>query len=161
MAAFHSDLLEQAEHLAKRERSRPKQASLRRAVSTAYYALFHLLISEAVGNWRRPEQRASLARSFDHGRMKTAYREERARITAGMSTHPDPARANALLGLATTFLDMQEQRHAADYDSAVTWTRTDVLGKIRAVKAAFVGWASIRDEQEAQDFLLSLFVRKR
>jgi hypothetical protein len=30
---------------------RSKQASLRRAVSTAYYALFHLLIDEAVGKW--------------------------------------------------------------------------------------------------------------
>ena len=47
---FPEDLLEQAKHLASRERTKPKQASLRRAVSTAYYALFHLLISEAVLN---------------------------------------------------------------------------------------------------------------
>ena len=38
-----TDLLEQADHLARRERKRPKQASLRRAVSAAYYGLFHLL----------------------------------------------------------------------------------------------------------------------
>jgi uncharacterized protein (UPF0332 family) len=44
--AFADDLLEQALHLANRERKGPRQASLRRAVSTAYYALFHLLISE-------------------------------------------------------------------------------------------------------------------
>jgi len=49
--AFADDLLEQAYHLARRERKNPTQASLRRAVSTAYYALFHLLIDEAVGNW--------------------------------------------------------------------------------------------------------------
>ena len=49
--AFADDLLEQAYHLANRESGDPKQASLRRAVSTAYYALFHLLIDEAVGNW--------------------------------------------------------------------------------------------------------------
>ena len=40
--SFPNDLLEQARHLANREPKRPKQASLRRAVSTAYYALFHL-----------------------------------------------------------------------------------------------------------------------
>jgi len=40
--AFPNDLLEQAKHLAIREKKRPRQASLRRAVSTAYYALFHL-----------------------------------------------------------------------------------------------------------------------
>jgi hypothetical protein len=53
-------LLEQAQHLVKREPKRPKQASLRRAISTAYYALFHLLISEAVLNWRRAEDRVEL-----------------------------------------------------------------------------------------------------
>jgi uncharacterized protein (UPF0332 family) len=43
---YCDDLLEQALHLAKREKKKPRQASLRRAVSTAYYALFHLLIHE-------------------------------------------------------------------------------------------------------------------
>jgi uncharacterized protein (UPF0332 family) len=46
-------LLEQAQHLANREKKRPRQASLRRAVSTAYYALFHLLIHEATRNWKK------------------------------------------------------------------------------------------------------------
>jgi len=39
-----ADLLEQAAHLASRERGRPRQVSLRRAISTAYYSLFHLVI---------------------------------------------------------------------------------------------------------------------
>ncbi len=42
--SLHDDLLIQATHLATLETTRPKQASLRRAVSTAYYALFHFLI---------------------------------------------------------------------------------------------------------------------
>ena len=54
---YAADLLEQARHLAKRGKKRPRQASLRRAVSTAYYALFHLLISEATLNWKRVDQR--------------------------------------------------------------------------------------------------------
>jgi len=41
------DLLAQARLLATKEPRRPKDASLRRAVSTAYYALFHLLTDEA------------------------------------------------------------------------------------------------------------------
>src|ERR1035438_8098301 len=40
--------------------------------STAYYALFHLLIREATGNWKRDVQRARLARTFEHGRMRKA-----------------------------------------------------------------------------------------
>ena len=48
---FPDDLLEQAYDLAQKEPANPKQASLRRAVSTAYYSLFHLLIDEAVSKW--------------------------------------------------------------------------------------------------------------
>src|SRR5215475_8615401 len=65
------DLLEQAQHLVSRERTRPRQASLRRALSTAYYALFHLLISEATQLWKRPQDRIELARVFEHIHMKT------------------------------------------------------------------------------------------
>lgn len=50
-AALHAQLLHQARHLAIKEPSRPQQASLRRAVSTAYYALFHFLIDEACRIW--------------------------------------------------------------------------------------------------------------
>jgi hypothetical protein len=42
-----ADLLAQARRLVSLDPRRPRQASLRRAISTAYYALFHLLISEA------------------------------------------------------------------------------------------------------------------
>ncbi len=68
--AYHDDLLDQALHLARRDVTRPKQANLRRAVSTAYYALFHLLVSESVSYWRLKRQRTLLARSFDHRKMK-------------------------------------------------------------------------------------------
>ena len=48
------------------------QANLRRAVSAAYYALFHFLIDEACGNWIRPEQRGKLGRAFEHKQMSDA-----------------------------------------------------------------------------------------
>jgi uncharacterized protein (UPF0332 family) len=41
--AYHDDLLDQALKLVHEEPSNPKQAGLRRAVSAAYYAVFHLL----------------------------------------------------------------------------------------------------------------------
>jgi hypothetical protein len=63
--SFAEDLLEQAHHLAYREATDPKQASLRRAVSTAYYAVFHLMIDEAVGQWSVERQRGMLGRTFE------------------------------------------------------------------------------------------------
>src|SRR5579863_4007092 len=67
---FADDLLEQARHLANREPKRPRQASLRRAVSAAYYALFHLLTTETAKNWKRASDRARIARIFDHAQMR-------------------------------------------------------------------------------------------
>ena len=61
--AFAQDLLEQSRHFANREPKRPRQASLRRAISTAYYALLHLLTTAAVANWKNVRQRAVLAYS--------------------------------------------------------------------------------------------------
>ena len=45
--SLHADLLRQARQLALKEPRRPSQASLRRAISASYYALFHLLVDEA------------------------------------------------------------------------------------------------------------------
>lgn len=44
---MHQDLLEQAIKLAKLDIRKPKQANLRRSISSAYYALFHLLVDDA------------------------------------------------------------------------------------------------------------------
>src|SRR5690348_10656250 len=88
---YSADLLEQAKHLAKREKNKPRQASLRRAASTAYYALFHFLIYEATLNWRRPEQRKSLSRFFEHGKMKAACEKQKGMCNAYINTSPRPA----------------------------------------------------------------------
>jgi hypothetical protein len=41
---MHDDLFAQAEMLAKVDATKPKQVNLRRAVSSAYYAVFHYLV---------------------------------------------------------------------------------------------------------------------
>src|SRR5579864_2250274 len=139
--AFPDDLLEQAQHLAQREPKRPKQASLRRAVSTAYYALFHLLITETTKNWKRPAERHTLARMFEHtlmGKVCTAKRDE---LNAYFNTHPPPSPildvSRQLHIVAETFVQMLQHRHIADYDSSAKWTRTDAIEKSESVKAAF------------------------
>ena len=42
------------------------EANIRRSVSSAYYALFHLLVRDAILNWKHPGHRSRLARTFDH-----------------------------------------------------------------------------------------------
>lgn len=157
---FPDHLLEQAKHLANRERKRPRQASLRRAVSTAYYALFHLLIHEATLNWRRVDQRAVLARYFEHGKMKAASDKQRAECNRFFSssppTGPELNSYRHLYNVADTFFQSQQQRHTADYDNSKQWTRTEVLTQVTLVQGAFHSWKAIRKEPLAQAYLISL-----
>jgi uncharacterized protein (UPF0332 family) len=146
--AYHDDLLDQALHLAQRDPTRPKQANLRRAVSTAYYALFHLLISETVNYWRLKRQRTLLARSFDHRKMKGACHSCR-------SQNAD------LKAVAEAFVDLQSARHLADYDNSKVWAKMEALSKIDKATLAFTMWKRVRTHAEAQDLLLSLFAADR
>ena len=163
--AFPEDLLEQARHLAQRESKRPRQASLRRAVSTAYYALFHLLITETTKNWKRPAERFTLARMFDHAFMAKACAAKRDSLISHFNTHPSPSAQleiqKHLHVVAVTFVRMLQDRHTADYDSSTQWTRTDTLEAIDSVQAAFQSWKAIRTGHDAQNFLVTLLLRER
>jgi uncharacterized protein (UPF0332 family) len=163
--AFHEDLLEQAQHLARRERQRPRQASLRRAVSTAYYALFHLLISETTKNWKRRAERNTLARMFEHAQMSRVCAGKRDQLNTFFNTHP-PAGPEVevskhLQFVARTFVQMLQDRQTADYDNSTSWTRTDALAAVKLVKTAFESWRVIGKEPAAQNFLVTLLLRER
>ena len=163
--AYADDLLEQAWHLARREPKRPRQASLRRAVSTAYYALFHLLIDETIRNWRRPAERNTLARMFEHSVMGRSCEKKRQELEDYFNTKPHAGArltsARHLYLVAETFSKMQQRRHEADYDGSIKWTRTQTLEEVDSVEAAFQSWKAIRNEPAAQDFLVTLLLKKR
>ena len=75
MPDLQDDLLDQAEFLLSRDERRPKQANLRRAVSAAYYALFHQLAADTTFNHlsSRPRLLQEYARrSLGHHEMKAA-----------------------------------------------------------------------------------------
>jgi uncharacterized protein (UPF0332 family) len=158
--AYHDDLLAQAFSLVHKEPRNPKQASLRRAVSSAYYALFHLLVSEAVANWSRVPLRAALGRAFDHNIMKAA--SNRIQDTRQFPfTGEDPKVVAALKAVAKIFAQLQQERHIADYDNTTFWSRTEALARVKSAEQAFVTWKAIRDEPIAQAYLVSLVVKKR
>ena len=163
--AFPDDLLEQAQHLARREPKRPKQASLRRSVSTAYYALFHLLITETTRNWKRPAERHTLARMFEHTHMGKVCTTKRDELNSYFNRNPSPSQqvnvSRHLHVVVETFVQMLQHRHTADYDSSTRWTRTDANEKIESVKAAFDSWRAIRNEHAAQNFLVTLLLKER
>ena len=131
-----------------------KQASLRRAISTAYYALFHLLIDEAVSNWAVERHRSILARTFEHGKMRAICGDVLKIAKSGGSVLPE------LHTVAGNFIQLQEQRYLADYDNSKDWSRADVLIVLKLATDAFTAWRAISTHDAAQDFLLQLFLPK-
>jgi hypothetical protein len=162
--AFADDLLELAHDLADLHRERPRQASLRRAVSTAYYAIFHLLIFEATANWARPELRAILGRCFDHGQMKAASETKVSQINFAFKDNaPDSAEKTVAIHLRTVakaFIQAQNRRNDADYNMVKDWEPLEVDKQIASVNDAFTTWYTIRDEAVAQAYLVSLLGTK-
>ena len=131
--AFPDDLLKDAFLLAARGGKNPKQSSLRRAVSTAYYALFHLLIADFVLNWKTKDQRVRLGRMFDHSRMRNASFKP-------ASSSPTPVEAD-LMKVINAFGLLQDDRHSADYDVAKEWTRADAINSLTIAVDAFKAWS--------------------
>src|SRR5580692_1579368 len=147
---FAEDLLKQAFLLLNKESKNPTQASLRRSVSTAYYALFHLLVQEASANWSRADTRDYLARAFEHKTMKDAStRAENATYDSSVS----PQVATKLKSVARAFRELQLQRHLADYSNATKWDRIKASAKVDQAKTAFNDWKSIRNEFVTQKYL--------
>jgi hypothetical protein len=132
------------------ELEKKTEATLRRALSTAYYALFHLLIESACNNWPEP-QRNKIARQFDHRRMKEVSENVAKRCVAGSD----------LFIVTDTFVHLQEVRHAADYDLSVTFSVVDVGIELDAHQLAFEAWGRIKTQTESQDYLFSLLFRDR
>ncbi len=170
-ATLHGQLLEQAMHLATRDRHRPRMANLRRAVSSAYYGLFHLLVHEATCRFlpARPADtrtlalRRTLARSLAHKEMKNT-----SRLFAGLSSHWPPWLAPllgsrgsvplAIRSLARTFVLLQEARHEADYDISRAFTRQEVRLLIDEARTAERGWRKGARTQEIATLYLYALV---
>jgi hypothetical protein len=158
--AYHDELLQQAKELVHKNPNTPTQADLRRSVSSAYYALFHLLIFEACLNWSNDISRPGLARMFDHGVMKKVSKKV---TDASKMPYPgeDPAIVDKLRSFAGLFVQLQEQRHEADYNIKDAWTLTQSLKEVLGAYRAFAIWQEIRTEKISQDYLVSLLIRPR
>lgn len=156
-------LLEQARHLARRERTRPRQASLRRAISTAYYALFHFLIREAIrqmGPNLGIENHNRIYRWFDHRTMYQVARSFSQIVVRipGSKEILIQGNTGSVKHIAQWFADLQELRHSADYDPGAVFLRGDVQDNVNRVETAFLLWPQVKKSSEANAFLISFLL---
>jgi uncharacterized protein (UPF0332 family) len=148
------ELLEDARHLAAKGATEQRTSCMRRAVSTAYYAVFHLLVEDFIVNWPFPDQRARLARMFDHKKMRDAA------FSPVDVKNPTQVEA-ALVDVKAAFRQLQGDRHRADYDLSWNIVATEVADAITLAESIFTKWQSIRIEEIARQHLLSMFGANR
>lgn len=155
------DLLRQADYLASYEGSNPSQAALRRAVSTAYYALFHLLIEDAAQRWQGTLQASTgIERAFQHGPMKSISLQFANRHWRDWHGNLQPVPVT-LQRVANAFVSLQEERHTADYDNHEQWTFSEVQRVIGLAQSAFQNWGAVRTHPVAGDYLLAMLLNKQ
>lgn len=158
-------LLESADHLAETKGAgRPKAVRLRRAVSSAYYALFHCMCLEGARcllPQAPQEQQLWMARAFQHkptkdccewvaGRRGQIAREVRPLVIA-LKTTP-------FVNVAESFCDLQEARHRADYDHLAPFAKATVLAHVEDARKA-VAEVEAADHQDRQAFFVLLALR--
>jgi uncharacterized protein (UPF0332 family) len=136
---------------------RPRQSDLRRALSTAYYALFHEICFDyanfLVGNYRN---------AFDKSAWRRAYRSIAHGDLKDRASKTDlSAFCDHIQDFAAKLVDMQEKRHLADYDPLAEFTREETLNEIDQVELVLHNYRSVRTgERRAFHAVLTGFKKK-
>jgi hypothetical protein len=148
------ELLRQAETLA--GNAEPSQADLRRAISAAYYAVFHFCSTAAadmiLGASARSSPRYNLVyRSIDHSRFRALPKQVR-------ESSITPANGfGKIADFAKITANLNEQRNLADYDPSKSYDAAGVRVVISQARLAIDWFRSCTQEQQEACLMLLLF----
>jgi len=157
------ELLEHARFLAEFDPRTTSQANIRRAISAAYYAVFHLLAMEVaaqispnfpIGLRERTQRALHHKQMFD---VAVAFSQAGGRpksLPADIEL-PDPVSVE-LSSFAKSFKELQEARHVADYDILKRHDPADALALVQKAEKAFEDWRGERTSKNAPVFLASM-----
>ena len=87
-----------------------------------------------------------VARQFAGGQVSPKL----SRGLNGEAVQPELAR------VAATFVDLQQARHEADYDTTRRFVRQDVIDLVDRAEQAFADWNTVRRSIQADVFLAGL-----
>lgn len=166
MTAISSDhLLEQAERLIRiADAGPPRQVDLRRAVSAAYYAVFHSIVTAATDHYvgktkRRDSQYGLVYRSVDHRWLRELC--EQAQKTTPAAKYRPHVPANGfgpnVAAFAAAASDLQDRRNAADYDPMIKISTADAALAIRTARSALRRFARASSARRRAFLSLLLF----
>ena len=141
---------------------------MRRAVSTAYYALYHLLViagSRAMAPPKPDKLRVRVQRAFVHAEMKNVCLQFRqggvGHLSTALQSLISAPLSHDIADVADAFVELQEARFAADYDASEVFSRPDVLALIDTVDQAFTSWKTVKETPNANVFLVALLLSRK
>ena len=147
------DLVEAARGLTELSPRRPSQANLRRAVSTAYYALFHCLAACAanslIGRTRDAAWHQTY-RALEHGKARTACENK----PALAAFRPEVRR------FADTFAALQKARQKADYALDGKYEKAGVRATIDTVEDTIASFEQV-DARHRRAFIAQVLFKRR
>lgn len=160
------ELLEQARHLLARDEGRPKQANLRRAISAAYYALFHQLIDDTTFSHvssRPTSLRQACGRSISHQGMKKACQSilnsEKSKRKPSIDLLARPLDGD-LIFVMNAFVELQDARHDADYNTIFPITRSNATKSVTIAEEAYFKWRGPVAGSDNGKVLMAAFIYK-
>lgn len=135
----------------------PTASDARKAISAAYYAVFHrlcLLCCESFagkrdGSFVRAKRQAY--RSIDHASVRLACFEAKQEANG----YPEPVR-----DFSEIFVELQESRHDADYDPDAVFSKSDALDAIRLARVG-IAFLESAPAQHQRAFAVLIAMRKR
>ncbi len=140
--------------MANHDPRRPKQANLRRAVSTAYYAVFHSLARTVanllIGTTNRSEAWHRAYRALEHGTTKDVCRNKKT-----MQKFPP-----AIREFAESFVALQDMRHKADYALDELFDKVETLAAIERAENSISCFEQVND-QDRRGFVAHVLFKRR
>lgn len=145
------DLLDTAADLLKGN-AKPREANLRRAQSTIYYAMFHCLCKQSAdalvggkGAVRSNKAWKQTYRALNHGKTRQSCSHNQ------IAKFPDHIR-----DFANLFVSLQEKRHEADYDPHARFVKSGVNNDLIWARQAIVNFtrSPINDRRAFCAFVL-------
>lgn len=123
----------------------PRQADLRRAISNAYYAVFHTIVTEAADNFvgrtqRQSAQYSLIYRSIEHRSLRRLCEEViKPTLSAKYSRYqPRGGFGPDLIAVAIAVTDLHEKRQLADYDPMFRAVMSETVLAVATGRAALL-----------------------
>lgn len=142
----------------------PRQVDLRRAISAAYYSVFHYILTAAadefIGVTKRTTNRYTLVyRSIDHRGLRELCNEMKKPQQTAKYQNYAPANGFGpnIQAFASAVIELQEKRHIADYDPSSRVKTSDARLAIATAKSAIQRFQKASKTRQKAFLTLLLF----